>query len=283
MAVEFSPVIPVQARGNGDTFSVKSLDLESLGRRVSPIAVLDEFRVRGRPFGPHPHAGFSAITYVLEDSPGGARSRDSLGNDILVGPGGIIWTQAGRGVIHDEMPAARDRELHGLQIFVNLSAKNKLIPPQVFQLARSEMREWRPATGDRVRVVVGSFEDLSSPLVPAEPFTFLDVDLRHEVAVTVPQGHNALIYVRRGTVLTRAGDLEQTVDAEHALAIRGSGASVKLQAVRDAHVIIFSGAEIHEPVLAEGPFIMNERLQIEAAVARYRAGEMGQLAPLPGD
>ena len=33
------------------------------------------------------------------------------------------------------------------------------------------------------------------------------------------------------------------------------------------------GAEIREPVLAMGPFIMNKRSQIEDAVARYRAGE----------
>ena len=27
-------------------------------------------RVRGQPFSPHPHAGFSAVTYVFEDSEG---------------------------------------------------------------------------------------------------------------------------------------------------------------------------------------------------------------------
>ena len=57
----------------------------------------DEFRVTGRPFPPHPHAGFSAVTYVLEDSEGKLRSRDSLGNDLVTGPGGIVWTQAGSG------------------------------------------------------------------------------------------------------------------------------------------------------------------------------------------
>jgi hypothetical protein len=45
--------------------SIKLLDLDE---RPSPIAVLDDFRVCGRPFGPHPHAGSSALTYVFEDS-----------------------------------------------------------------------------------------------------------------------------------------------------------------------------------------------------------------------
>jgi redox-sensitive bicupin YhaK (pirin superfamily) len=84
----------------------------------------DEFRVTGRPFPPHPHAGFSAVTYVLEDSEGKLRSRDSLGNDLVTGPGGIVWTQAGSGLIHEELPADSNRELHAVQVFVNLSSRN---------------------------------------------------------------------------------------------------------------------------------------------------------------
>jgi hypothetical protein len=41
---------------------------------------------------------------------------------------------------------------------------------------------------------------------------------------------------------------------------------------------MLSGAEIRGPVLADGPFIMNERSQIDAAFARYRAGERGHLS-----
>jgi pirin-like protein len=84
--------------------------VEQLGGLASPVLVFDDFRVRKLPFSPHPHAGFSAVTYVLEDSQRGLRSRTSLGNDIVVGPGGIVWTQAGRGVIHEEAPADADRE-----------------------------------------------------------------------------------------------------------------------------------------------------------------------------
>src|SRR5208337_4600014 len=114
-AVELSPIVAARAQGNS-AFSVQSVDLHALGDWASPVAALDHFRVRGRPFPPHPHAGFSAVTYVLEDSKAALRSRDSLGDDVVVGPGGIVWTEAGRGVMHEELPASDD-ELHGLQIF----------------------------------------------------------------------------------------------------------------------------------------------------------------------
>ena len=279
MTVRFSPIITARARGEVGSFSMKAVDLSGLAEDTSPVTVLDDFRVRNQPFSPHPHAGFSAVTYVFEDSEGGLRSRDSLGNDVVVGPGGIVWTQAGSGVIHQEVPAD-DRELHGLQLFVNLSSKNKLAAPQMLRLQADAVPEWRSDRRDRVRIVVGSFEDISSPLLPVEPFTFLDVELRREIAFNLLSGHNAVVYLLEGVVAVRADKREQKMIGGHALALHGGGGRVNFEALSPSHLIILSGAEIREPMVIDGPFIMNEPAQIHAAVARYQAGKMGHLAPL---
>ena len=198
--------------------SAKGVNLYELGERSSPIVVLDDFRVSGRPFRPHPHAGFSAITYVFENSQGGVRSRNSLGNDVVVGPGGIVWLQAASGALHQEVPAQTGGELYGAQIFVNLSSTNKLAAPRTLWLENSEVPEWRSGAGDRIRIVVGSYEGLASPLVPAEPFNLLDVALRREISFSLQTGHYALVYVRKGGVLVRVEEREQRVPSEHALA-----------------------------------------------------------------
>ena len=278
MPIQFSQVVAAQARGQSG-LSLNAIDLHQLGGRASPIAVLDHFRVRGRPFPPHPHAGFSAVTYVFEDSRAGLRSRDSLGDDVVVGPGGIVWTHAGRGVIHEELPADNDRELHGLQIFVNLSSKNKLTAPQMLRLASSEVPEWRSDAGDRVRVVVGSFEAISSPLVPVEPFNLFDVELRHQISFDVEESHNTLVYVVDGAVRVRADGRAQTVPGKHAVALYGDTGRASIEAHHPAHVIILSGAEIRESVVVNGPFMMNNRSQIDGAVAGYQTGQMGNLGP----
>jgi redox-sensitive bicupin YhaK (pirin superfamily) len=241
--------------------------------------VLDDFRVRGQPFSPHPHAGFSAVTYVFKDSEGSLRSRDSLGNDVVVGPGGIVWTQAGSGVIHHEIPAD-EHELHGLQLFVNLSAKNKLVEPRMLRLQADDVPEWSNDAGDRVGVVVGAFEDRLSPLVPTELFTFLDIQLRCGVPFDIPAGHNALFYVVAGAMALRAGNSERKMAGGHAIALHGSGGQVAIEALAPSHLIVLSGPDMHEPMVVDGPFIMNEPAQIQAAFARYQAGKMGHLAPL---
>ena len=279
MSVEISPVVVASVRSHGSSFSARSIDIEPLGTRGSPLVVVDDFRLRGAPFGPHPHAGFSTISYVFEDSEGALRSRDSLGNDIFMGPGGIVWTEAGSGMMHHELAEA-ERELHGVQIFVNVSAIHKGVAPRVLSLATSNVPDWRNEAGDRVRVVVGAYAGVSSPLLPTEPFDLLDVQLRREIALDLSAGRNALVYVRDGEALVRADGTDRSVAAGRAVALFGTGGRVTLEAVQAAAVLVLSGAEIREPVVAEGPFIMNDRAQIAAAYARYRAGEMGRLAPL---
>jgi redox-sensitive bicupin YhaK (pirin superfamily) len=279
MPIQFSRVMAAEARGTGGRFATKSIDLSDLGERASPVLVLDDFRVTGRPFGPHPHAGFSAITYVLEDSQGSLRNRDSLGNDVVMGPGGIIWLQAGSGALHEETPQDPSRELHGLQIFVNMRSQNKLASPTVLRLASGEVPEWRSDAGDRVRVVVGSFGGISSPLVPAEPFSLLDVEMSHEIAFDLGSSHNALVYVLKGSVVLHADSREQKVAGEQAMAIYGDGGRVTFEGSHPARFVVLSGAENREPVVAQGPFIMSDQSQVEAAFARFRAGQMGHLAP----
>lgn len=280
MSIRFSPIVTAKTRSHGDTFSLKAVDLHDLADAASAVTVLDDFRVRGQPFSPHPHAGFSAVTYVFEDSEGSLRSRDSLGNDVVVGPGGIVWTQAGSGVIHHEVPAD-SRELHGLQLFVNLSAQHKLVEPRMLRLQHSDVPEWLDdKTGDRVRVVVGSFGGHLSPLVPAEPFTFLDVRLRKAVPFDLPSRHNALVYLVGGAIRLRSGHREEKMSGGHAIALYGDGGRIEIEALAPSHLIILAGPDINDPIVVDGPFIMNEPAQIEAAIERYRSGKMGRLAPL---
>ena len=73
----------------------------------------------------------------------------------------------------------------------------------------------------------------------------------------------------------RADGREHRVSGGQAIALRLSGGGATFQSDRSAHVVIRSGAEIREALLADGPFIMNEQCKVEAAVARYRAGGMG--------
>lgn len=255
MSIQFSPVIATQWHTPNRAHSVRHLDLRTLGELGSPIARLDHFRVRGPVAGAQRHAGFSVATYVLEDSSGHLRSRDSMGHDMTMRPGGIIWMQAGRGVTHDVLPAEDGKEIHGLQLLIELSARNRQVSPSMLPLEPGQMPEWRSSSGDRARIVVGSFAGLESPLTPADPFNLLDVRLRCAIHLDLQHKHNALVYALGGSALVVANGHSQRIEANQALALYNFGQRGLVQIVGAAHLLYFSGAAVREPVVRLGTII----------------------------
>lgn len=274
MSIQVSPPLPVTTASLGAGFSATRLVIARVAGMTQPVMGMDHFRMSDVTFAPHPHAGFSAVSYVFEDSPGKLRNRDSLGNDFVVGPGSLIWTQAARGVVHDERPAQLGEMVHGVQIFVNLSSRNKESAPEVFRLDGEDVPVWTGEGGDRVRVVVGAYGGLSSPVVPVEPFRLLDVSLAGGIDLDLPAGWQTLVYVLSGEVALGAGT--HSLGAAQALALRGEGI-LRLSAIAPAHLLVLGGIPADEPALSYGPFIMSSEEQITRAIARFQAGEMGEL------
>lgn len=256
-------------------FSLRSVE----GISLDPFLNVDEFRMREPTFPPHPHAGFSAVTYMFEDSPGSFTNRDSLGDASIIGPGALHWTQAAHGMVHEEIPAAKGVECHGLQIFVNLRAEHKSFAPRAFHVDGAAVPEWNSADV-RVRVLAGDFGGVPSPLTQLlTPVLLLDIQLapNAEVHVPVPADWNAFALVVRGNGTSAEG---ARFEAHDALSFARDGEAVLFKAhVSGAQIVVCAGAPIGEPVVFGGPFAMTNRADIEEAFARFRRGEMGHLAP----
>ena len=280
MSMKFSPVASAQFARHGGNFSVHRLDLARLGDVIHPVMGFDHFVMGGPTFAPHPHAGFSAVTYVFEDSRGGMRNRDSLGHDLEVQPGELVWTQAGRGLIHDEYPANPGVPVHGLQLFVNLSAKNKHLDPEVFRLASASIPTETDAQGNRTRVMAGTYAGKASPMEAAEPFDFFDVQVRGDWVWSVPAGRSVLVYVLDGEGKVVGGGNEHALKANEAIGLRVSGVvepPLRILTDRDAHVLVLSGVDPQEPIAVYGPFIMNTQTELVQTYERYATGQMGRL------
>jgi len=283
MSIEIAPVVSASRRSMAGFQGVTFVDVKALGMAASPIAAFDDFRVDDMPFSPHPHAGFAAVTYVLRNSMGAARSRASTGEDVTVGPGGVIWTDSGSGIVHEEVPADPDLELHGLQLFVNRSAASKLDPPRVQWLEGTEVPTWRDGAGNVVHVVTGSFGGVESPIDPIEPFVLLDADVGSRISFEQPSGYHTLVYVLDGdVVLTAPGSSGVPLRSGQATAILGGPGVVEIAGSRASAVIVAGGPAINDPVVMRGSFMMNDMEQIEAAMRRYQSGEMGHLESVSG-
>ena len=238
---------------------------------LDPFIMVDHFRMSEAVFAPHPHAGFSAVSYLFDDSATGLVSRDSLGGEYTVPPGGLHWTLAGRGVMHDEFPAEPGREAHGLQIFVNLPADQKLRPPAVMGLAPDQMPR---RTGEGWRAVQVFGADTALELPWSTSFVLVDIEPGAAFDLVLPRGEQGFALVIQGS---GAAD-ELPLAAGRALSLPVAG-SARVKAGEALRLACFCGRPLHEPVVRHGPFVMSDEGQVVAALQRFQSGGMGRLSP----
>lgn len=250
------------------------------GATLDPFLNLDDFRMSEPTFPPHPHAGFSAVTYMFEDSPGTFTNRDSLGDESLIGPGTLHWTQAARGMMHEEVPQRRGVECHGLQMFVNLRSDHKLAAPRAFHVDARDVPECLDHAGARIRVLAGSLAGVRSALSELlTPVSLFDVHLRAGARVSIPVAAGTSCFVLSISGSGTSGPERAAILAHDAVAFADDGDAVELAAGSDGlHVLLAAGKPLGEPVVFAGPFAMTTRTDAEAAIARYERGEMGRLS-----
>ncbi len=248
-----------------------------LQRRLDPFLMLDAFGsdqpddyIAG--FPNHPHRGFETITYMIA---GRMRHRDSAGNEGLLSNGGVQWMTAGRGVIHSELPEQEEGVMEGFQLWLNLHSADKMQAPGYRDIPSAQIPEWQ-RDGARVRVIAGHSQGVAGAVQrPRTEPLYLDIHLAPGAALAqaIPPGHNALVYVYRGS-LQIAGSAVPL--QRMAILTPGEGTDgVLLQAGSEAtRALLIAGAPLKEAIAQHGPFVMNTREQLYQAVQDFQAGRL---------
>lgn len=266
-----------QATSDGAGVRLTRVLTQSLQRRLDPFLMLDAF-CSDRPgdyiggFPSHPHRGFETITYMIA---GRMRHRDSEGNEGLLTNGGVQWMTAGRGIIHSELPEQEEGRMEGFQLWLNLPARDKMIPAWYRDIPGSEIPEIS-GDGMTVRVIAGKSQgvvgtmqrEVTSPL-------YLDIHLSAGARFdqVIPPDHNAFVYVYRGTLAI--GDTEV---ASRCMAIMENHPErdgvVLLSRDDQARALLIAGLPLKEPIAQYGPFVMNTQEQLRQALEDYQSGKL---------
>lgn len=267
-----------QATSDGAGVKLNRVLTQNLQRRLDPFLMLDAFGsdqpddyIAG--FPDHPHRGFETITYMVA---GRMLHRDSAGHEGLLQNGGVQWMTAGRGVIHSEIPQQEEGVMEGFQLWLNQHSSEKMNPPWYRDFQAAELPRLHTAQGVDVTVIAGESQgvagavtrDITQPL-----YLHLALPAGARFEQTLPPGHNAFVYVYRGTV-TLAG---QTVPAQRLaiLANTPEADGVVITAETDARVLLIAGRPLNEPIVQYGPFVMNTQQEIYQALGDFRAGRLG--------
>jgi redox-sensitive bicupin YhaK (pirin superfamily) len=240
---------------------------------------------KGTPW--HPHRGFETVTYMID---GTFAHQDSNGGGGLITDGATQWMTAGRGILHIETPpealVVSGGLFHGIQLWVNLPAKEKWIPPAYQPLEAGDVALVTSAdAGALVRVIAGDLAGMAGPGSTHTPISLMHASITPGSLLELPwrPAFNALAYVLAGS--GAAGPQRQPVHTGQ-LVLFGPGEwlSVSAQPGQDSRsenleLLLLGGEPIGEHVEHYGPFVMNTRAEIGQAVEDFEAGKLGRIPP----
>lgn len=239
-----------------------------------PFLMLDDFKSdqpedfqRGFPW--HPHRGIETITYVIK---GDVEHGDSLGNKGVISSGDVQWMTAGSGIVHQEMPKGDAHgSMHGFQLWANLPAAEKMMPPRYRGLTAHEIPEVQLPGGARIKVIAGLLGKVRGPMddIVIQP-EYLDCDVPAGVRFVhaVPRDHTAFIYVIAGE-----GAVEKEAVQNRTLVLFDSGDTLEVTAgAAGIRFLLISGKPLAEPIAWRGPIVMNTKAELDLAFEEYHKG-----------
>jgi len=279
----------------GEGFPVRRAFQGADLRDLDPFVHMDQMGeveyAPGEPKGTswHPHRGFETVTYILD---GTFEHADSNGGGGVITNGDTQWMTAGGGILHIERPpeslVASGGLFHGVQLWVNLPAAQKAVPPRYQDLrASASALLTTPDGGALVRVIAGDLAGHKGPGSTYTPMAMMHATISPGATLRLPwrTDFNALVYVLSGSGTVGA---EGRPIATGQLAVYGPGETITVSGAvhqESRHpsldVIVLGGAPIREPVAWGGPFVMNTREEVLQAFEDYQAGRLGIVPATP--
>lgn len=254
---------------------------------------------KGTPW--HPHRGFETVTYLID---GTFVHQDSHGGGGTINGGDTQWMTAGSGLLHIEAPpeslVVSGGLFHGLQLWVNLPKKDKMMAPRYQDIGGGRVRLLTSADGGALlRLIAGDIDGHRGPGITHTPITMLHVSVSPGAELTLPwrDDFNGLAYALagRGTagpegrpfrmgqsvVFGAGGGTSRSSEAESggALTLRADGTQESRSP--NFEVVLLGGRPIREPMRHYGPFVMNTHAELAQAFEDFQAGRLGTIPAEP--
>lgn len=239
-----------------------------------PFLMLDAFDsvdpddyTKGFPW--HPHRGIETVTYLIK---GKIDHEDSLGNKDSILDGDCQWMNAGGGILHQEMPRATERML-GIQLWLNLPAKNKMGEPQYHDIT-NDMIPIIKEDESEVRIISGHYKETPGATQGEHvKMTFLDVKIEagSQLEIAVPAEEKLFIYIVEGAGYFDETDLK-LVEAKSAVLFNQGDKLLVRAGQTGVRFLLFSAQPLKEPIAWGGPIVMNTKEELNLAFKEIENG-----------
>ncbi|NLK99467.1 MAG: pirin family protein [Clostridiales bacterium] len=235
-----------------------------------PILMLDSFDsinpdeyTAGFPL--HPHRGIETISYIYR---GQMVHKDSLGNEDAISDGEVQWMTAGSGILHEEQLPASERML-GVQLWLNLPAKSKMVDPEYFSIKNDAIEEIILDNG-KLRLLAGNYKDYKGYQSKYLPLDYYDIHLdpNSTFSISVENERSIMVFTLVGEVY-----IDDELIKEKTAVKLTEGDNVQLKTKdKNAQILFISSERLDEPIVWGGPIVMNTKEELQQAFNEVRQG-----------
>ena len=251
-------------------------------RAVGSFVFWDQFgpseliRDVGLDVRPHPHIGLSTFSYLFA---GSMQHRDSLGNDMVIGPGTVNLMTAGSGIVHSERSDSETRanisNLFGIQSWLALPQSMEETEPRFDHYDESSLPLFSD-NGIEGRVLLGDWFGLKSLVSFSWDSLYVDLQMSQYSSIQIPkQYQERAIYSVQSAL-----EVDGIRYPKSELLILAPGQEVRVVATQDARVLVFGGEPLDGPRHLWWNFVSSDKERIEQAKVDWMDGRFTQV---PGD
>lgn len=239
-------------------------------KEYDPILMLDSFDstdpedyIKGFPM--HPHRGIETITYLRE---GTMTHKDSMGNEDTITDNEVQWMTAGSGIMHEEMPKPTKRML-GVQLWLNLLAKDKMVRPH-YQSLRGDDLKIIEEDNAKVKVISGEYKGIKGYAPKYLPLDFYEIEIKKNEEITIDTKNDQQVIL-----FTLIGDIEVEGDvvSEKTAVTTTDGDKLTIKAKDEDVIVLFlQSIPTNEEIAWAGPIVMNTNEDLRQASLDLRNG-----------
>ncbi|NJL13810.1 MAG: pirin family protein [Microscillaceae bacterium] len=229
---------------------------------------------QGLPFGPHPHRGMETVTFILS---GDVMHQDSGGHESIIKAGGVQWMTAGRGLMHAEVSSPEFKKKGGpleiLQLWLNLPARLKMTEPFYLGLQKEQIPSFSINDKVHLALIAGQWEGNSGAFQPQTDVFLGTLALQSggSLVLDIPASSNVFFYLIKGALLVNG----QGVAERQLVEFGPEGSEIAMEATQESLLLLGHATPFQEPIVAQGPFVMNTIEEIQQAYRDYQMGKFG--------
>lgn len=233
---------------------------------------------RSQGVGPHPHRGFSPVTFVVE---GEVHHRDSFGNNQIAKEGEVQWMHAGAGIVHSERPSQAlvegKRKQEIIQLWINTPAATKMQPPSYHYVPKAQMTVF-PSEDGKIsnKLIAGNYGEHHGKISGQSELLIIWAEgvAGGTQTYSIPEKYQTQLYLIKGAMQINGYGL---VDAEHLVVFKKEAGQLTITFKADGQFLLLCGKPIEEKIEQYGPYVMNSQTELLEAMRDYQMGKMGIL------